>query len=122
MAASVAALVEEFRFTRLVGILAVAADKDVTGLLVELEPVLAELVVTRNSSPRSMPAAELGDLAEGIFGEDRVHLADRLDDAIDQALGLAEETGEYQGAGVLITGSVVTAGDARTLLRVEDRR
>jgi dihydrofolate synthase/folylpolyglutamate synthase len=122
MAASVAALVEEFGFTRLVGVLAVAADKDVTGLLEELEPVLAELVVTRNSSPRSMPPEELGDLAEGIFGEDRVHLADRLDDAIDQALGLAEETGEYQGAGVLITGSVVTAGDARTLLRVEGRR
>jgi dihydrofolate synthase/folylpolyglutamate synthase len=42
----------------------------------------------------------------------------RLDDAIDQAIALAEETGEYQGAGVLITGSVTTAGDARTLLRV----
>jgi dihydrofolate synthase/folylpolyglutamate synthase len=122
MAASVAALFEEFRFTRLVGVLAVAADKDVTGMIEELEPVLAELVVTRNSSPRSMPAEELGDLAEGIFGVDRVHLADRLDDAIDQALGLAEETGEYQGAGVLITGSVVTAGDARTLLRVDERR
>jgi dihydrofolate synthase/folylpolyglutamate synthase len=122
MAASVQAVVEEFGFTRLVGVLAVAADKDVTGLLEELEPVLAELVVSPNSSPRSMPAEELGDLAEGIFGADRVHLADRLDDAIDQALGLAEETGEYQGAGVLITGSVVTAGDARTLLRVEGRR
>ena len=122
MAASVAALVEEFGFTRLVGVLAVAADKDVTGLLEELEPVLAELVVTRNSSPRSMPPEELADLAEGIFGEDRVHPADRLDDAIDQALGLAEETGEYQGAGVLTTGSVVTAGDARTLLRVDERR
>jgi dihydrofolate synthase/folylpolyglutamate synthase len=122
MTASVKALVEEFGFTRLVGVLAVAAGKDATGMLEELEPVLAELVVTRNSSPRSMPAEELGDLAEGIFGVDRVHLADRMDDAIDQALGLAEETGEYQGAGVLITGSVVTAGDARTLLRVEGRR
>jgi dihydrofolate synthase/folylpolyglutamate synthase len=122
MAASVAALVEEFGFTRLVGVLAVAADKDVTGLLEELEPVLAELVVSPNSSPRSMSAGELADLAEGVFGADRVHLAARLDDAIDQALGLAEETGEYQGAGVLITGSVVTAGDARTLLRVEGRR
>jgi dihydrofolate synthase / folylpolyglutamate synthase len=122
MAASVAALVEEFGFTRLVGVLAVSAGKDVTGLLEALEPVLAELVVSPNSSPRSMSAEELGDLAEGIFGVDRVHMADRLDDAIDQALGLAEETGEYQGAGVLITGSVVTAGDARTLLRVEGRR
>ncbi|WP_103939177.1 bifunctional folylpolyglutamate synthase/dihydrofolate synthase [Thermomonospora echinospora] len=122
MAATVAAVTEEFGFTRLVGVLAAAADKDVTGMLEQLEPVLAELIVTRNSTPRSMPPAELAELAAGIFGAERVHVADRLDDAIDRAIGLAEETGEHQGAGVLITGSVVTAGEARTLLRVgEDR-
>ncbi|MFP3966028.1 folylpolyglutamate synthase/dihydrofolate synthase family protein [Actinomadura fulvescens] len=119
MAASVATVTEEFNFNRLVGVFAAFADKDLAGMLEQLEPVLAELVVTRNSSPRSLPAEELGELAEGIFGVDRVHVSPRLDDAIDRAIGLAEETGEYQGAGVLITGSVVTAGDARTLLRVE---
>jgi folylpolyglutamate synthase/dihydropteroate synthase len=122
MAATVATVTESFAFTRLVGVLAVAADKDVAGLLDQLEPVLAELVVTRNSSPRSLPPEELAEIAQGIFGPDRVHAADRLDDAIDRAIGLAEETGEYRGAGVLITGSVVTAGDARTLLRVEGGR
>lgn len=118
MAAAVAALVESFGFTRLVGVLAVAADKDVVGMLEELEPVLAELVVTRNSSPRSMTPEELADLAEGVFGADRVHVEPRLDDALDRGLTLAEETGEFQGAGLLVTGSVITAGDARTLLRV----
>ncbi|MFD0687552.1 bifunctional folylpolyglutamate synthase/dihydrofolate synthase [Actinomadura fibrosa] len=122
MAASVATITESFGFTRLVGVLAVAADKDVAGILDQLEPVLAELVVTRNSSPRSLPPEELAEEAEGIFGEERVHVADRLDDAIDRAIGLAEETGEYQGAGVLIAGSVVTVGDARTLLRVGEGR
>ncbi|MEU9020221.1 folylpolyglutamate synthase/dihydrofolate synthase family protein [Actinomadura sp. NPDC048394] len=122
MAATVATVTESFGFTRLVGVLAVAADKDVAGVLDQLEPVLAELVVTRNSSPRSLPPEELAELAEGIFGPERVHVADRLDDAIDRAIGLAEETGEYRGAGVLITGSVVTAGDARTLLRVGEGR
>ncbi|MBW8484079.1 bifunctional folylpolyglutamate synthase/dihydrofolate synthase [Actinomadura parmotrematis] len=121
MAASVATVTESFGFTRLVGVFAAAADKDVAGVLDQLEPVLAELVVTRNSSPRSMPVDELAELAEGIFGPERVHPAERLDDAIDRAIGLAEETGEYQGAGVLITGSVVTVGDARTLLKVEGR-
>jgi len=120
MAATVATITESFGFTRLAGVLAVAADKDVAGILDQLEPVLAELVVTRNSSPRSMPPEELAELAEGVFGPERVHLAPRLDDAIDRAIGLAEETGEYRGAGVLITGSVVTAGDARTLLRVAE--
>ncbi|GLW65570.1 dihydrofolate synthase [Actinomadura rubrobrunea] len=118
MAATVEAIHESFAFSRLVGVVAVAADKDVPGVLDQLEPVLAEVVVTRNSSPRSMAPEELAEVAEGIFGAERVHLVPRLDDAIDRAIGLAEETGEYAGAGVLITGSVVTVGDARTLLRV----
>ncbi|WP_121434684.1 bifunctional folylpolyglutamate synthase/dihydrofolate synthase [Actinomadura pelletieri] len=122
MAATVATVTESFGFTRLAGVLAIAADKDVVGVLDQLEPVLAELVVTRNSSPRSMPPEELAEIAEGVFGPERVHLAQRLDDAIDRAIGFAEETGEYRGAGVLITGSVVTAGDARTLLRVTEGR
>ncbi|GAA4384297.1 folylpolyglutamate synthase/dihydrofolate synthase family protein [Actinomadura verrucosospora] len=122
MAATVATVTESFGFTRLAGVLAIAADKDVAGVLDQLEPVLAELVVTRNSSARSMPPEELAEIAEGIFGADRVHVVRRLDDAIDRAIGLAEETGEYRGAGVLITGSVVTAGEARTLLRVGEGR
>jgi folylpolyglutamate synthase/dihydropteroate synthase len=117
MAASVETVTESFGFTRLVGVVAIAHDKDVVGVLDQLEPVLAELIVTRNSSPRSMEPDELAEIAEGIFGAERVHVAERMDDAIDQAIGLAEETGDYQGAGVLITGSVISAGDARTLLR-----
>jgi dihydrofolate synthase/folylpolyglutamate synthase len=117
MAATVQALTEEFGFTRLVGVLAAMADKDVPGLLAELEPVLEEVIVTRNSSVRSMPARELADLAREVFGEDRVRLVPRLDDAIDEAIALADESGEFAGAGVLITGSVTTAGDARVLLR-----
>ncbi|HEX6467474.1 MAG TPA: folylpolyglutamate synthase/dihydrofolate synthase family protein [Streptosporangiaceae bacterium] len=121
MAATVETVTESFGFTRLVGVVAIAQDKDVAGVLDQLEPVLAELIVTRNSSPRSLPPDELAELAEGVFGAERVHVAERMDDAIDQAIALAEETGEYQGSGVLITGSVITAGDARTLLRAGRR-
>ncbi|GLY92660.1 bifunctional folylpolyglutamate synthase/dihydrofolate synthase [Actinoallomurus iriomotensis] len=117
MAATVAAITEEFGFTRLIGILAVMADKDVMGVLEELEPIIDELIVSRNSSPRSMPAHELAVVARDVFGEDRVHLVARLDDAIDQAIGLADQSGEFAGAGVLITGSVATAGDARLLMK-----
>ncbi len=119
MAASARTLSESFDFTRLVGVVAVAADKDVTGILEELEPVLAEVVVTRNSSPRGMPADELAALAAEVFGPERVHRADRLDDAFDRAVALADEAGEYGGSGVVVTGSVVTAGDARVLLKVK---
>jgi dihydrofolate synthase/folylpolyglutamate synthase len=120
MAATVEAVTEEFGFTRLVGILAVMEDKDVDGLLAELEPVLDELVVSRNSSPRSMTAQDLAEVAHDVFGEDRVHLVPRLDDAIERAISLADESGEFAGAGVLITGSVATAGDARLLMRASE--
>jgi len=120
MAATVAALEESFRFTRLIGVFAVGADKDVAGLLAELEPVLSDIVVTRNSFERSMAPERAALIASDIFGEDRVRVAERLDDAIEIAVGLADEpSGEDDvpgSTGVLITGSVVTAGDARLLL------
>jgi dihydrofolate synthase / folylpolyglutamate synthase len=118
MEATVDAVTESFGFTRLVAVVAAMADKDVDAMLELLEPVVEELVVTRNSSPRSMSPQELAARAESVFGADRVHVSDRLDDAIDIAVGLADQGDEF-GSGVLITGSVVTAGDARILLKAE---
>lgn len=119
MAVTLQALTESFHFTRVIGVLAVSEDKDVAGVLEELEPVLSDIVVTANSSPRSMPAGELAEVARDVFGEDRVLVHDRLDDALEAAVGLADEqVGEDLpgSAAVLVTGSVVTAGDARRLL------
>lgn len=119
MQAMVEALHEAFDFPKVIGVVAAMADKDVEGLLELLEPMIAEVVVTRNSSPRSMAPAELAALAAEVFGEERVHVVERLDDAIDMAIGMADADGEFAGTGVLITGSVVTAGDARLLLKAE---
>jgi dihydrofolate synthase/folylpolyglutamate synthase len=119
LAATVAAVQETFTFTRLAGVFAASGDKDVAGMLAELEPLLDEIVVTRNSSDRSMEASEVAELAVEIFGEERVAAAGRLDDAIEAAVALADEAvvaGVPGGGGVLITGSVITAGDARKLL------
>jgi len=119
MAATVAALEEEFAFRHLVVVVAVLADKDAERLLEILEPVAAQIVVTRNTSIRAMPLDELATLAEEIFGEDRVTVADNMPDAIEEAVVLAESNfeGEQSGVGVLITGSVVTVADARRLLK-----
>jgi len=68
------------------------------------------------SSPRAMSADDLAALAVDVLGEERVHVEDRLDDAIDTAVRLAEDDGGYGSGGVLVTGSVVTAGEARRLL------
>ncbi len=96
------------------------ADKDVEGVLQALEPVLAEVVVTRSSSTRGMEPSELAELAEDVFGEDRVHVVERLDEAIATAVDLAEPRRARGGIGFRRRGrrgrSVVLAGDARALL------
>jgi dihydrofolate synthase/folylpolyglutamate synthase len=119
MAATVNALEEEFTFRHLVAVVAVLGDKDASGLLDLLEPIAARIVVTQNSSPRSMPLNELAQIAVDIFGEDRVTVAQTMPDAIEEAVVLAESDtdGELSGVGVLITGSIVTVADARKLLK-----
>ncbi|GAA1162675.1 folylpolyglutamate synthase/dihydrofolate synthase family protein [Ornithinicoccus hortensis] len=118
--AGVTALVEavrdSFTFHRLVGLVAVLEDKDAEAMLQLLEPVLDHIVVSRNTSPRSIRPARLGELAAEIFGEDRVTVVPDLPDALDTAAGLADEGG-MSGA-VLATGSVVTAAEVRMLLGV----
>ena len=113
-----AALTTEFRFTRLVGVIGVMREKDARGILAELEPVLQEIVVTANSSSRAMDPDELGALATDVFGADRVSVEPSLSRAVEQAGELAEEGGE-SGVGVVVTGSVVTVGEARTLFGLE---
>jgi dihydrofolate synthase / folylpolyglutamate synthase len=119
-AATAAAITEAFAFTPLIGVIAIMADKDARGLLTVFEEIMNQVVVTQvASTSRGMPAAELGELAAEVFGAGRVHVAPRLDDAIETAVSLAETDG--MGApGVLITGSVIAVGEARTLLVAPD--
>jgi folylpolyglutamate synthase/dihydrofolate synthase len=133
MAATAAALSESFGPAEVIAVVAIYADKDVAGVLDALEPIAGGVVLTTNSSPRTMPVSELAEIARSVFGPDRVHVAERLDDAIEVAVGLADEAASQiggpltglaaagadspasAGAVVLITGSVVTAGDAKLL-------
>jgi dihydrofolate synthase / folylpolyglutamate synthase len=120
-AAVVEAVRDSFTFDPLIGVVGVMGDKDVEAILAEFEPAFSEIVCTQNSTERSMPAEELADVARDLFGEHRVRVAARLDDAIEEAVTLAEtggSQGESIGSGaVLVTGSVVTVGEARSLLR-----
>jgi dihydrofolate synthase/folylpolyglutamate synthase len=115
-----AALEDSFTFNPLIGVVGVMADKDQEQLLVALEPHLAHVVCTQNSTDRALPADQLAVIAREVFGEDRVSVTPKLGDAIEAAATLAEAGaafGEGVGSGaVLVTGSVVTVGEARTLL------
>ncbi|MFJ7332442.1 bifunctional folylpolyglutamate synthase/dihydrofolate synthase [Streptomyces sp. NPDC101110] len=114
--AAAEAIGEAFQFSRLVGVVGASGDKNVRGLLEAFEPVFAEIVVTQNSSHRAMDADELAAIAVEVFGEERVQVEPRLPDALEAAITLAEEEGEFSGGGVLVTGSVITVGEARLLL------
>ncbi|QQN48390.1 bifunctional tetrahydrofolate synthase/dihydrofolate synthase [Corynebacterium kefirresidentii] len=114
-----AALDRDFDFARLIGVLSIFADKDATGILTALEPYLTEVVITQNSSPRALDAYELAETARDIYGEERVHVAEDLPGAYAQAVELAEDAEVQSGSGIIITGSVVTAGDARAMFGKE---
>ncbi|MCA1984140.1 bifunctional folylpolyglutamate synthase/dihydrofolate synthase [Nocardioides nematodiphilus] len=124
--ATAAALEDAFSFESVIGVVGVMGDKDVEGLLAVFEPHLSHLIVTQNSTERAMSARRLGELAIEIYGEDRVTVVPRLDDAIDAASALAEDTdgsgSSISGGAVLVTGSVVTVGEARVLLRRKGAR
>ncbi|WP_040161318.1 bifunctional folylpolyglutamate synthase/dihydrofolate synthase [Nigerium massiliense] len=113
--ATMDALAESFTFTPLIGVVAMMADKDVEGVLEIFAEQMQTIVCTQvASTDRGMPVDELADIAAGIVGEDRVVSAPSIADAIERAVALADADGA--GAGILIAGSVVAAGEARGLL------
>ncbi len=107
----------EFTFDEVIGVFAAMGDKDVQGALIELEKVMDSIIVTKNSSSRSMPVAEVEALASKIFGADRTFSADSLDLAIEKAIKDSVRPLSEDTIGILITGSVVTVGEARTIVR-----
>jgi dihydrofolate synthase/folylpolyglutamate synthase len=106
----------EFTFDEVIGVVASFGDKDVRGILLELEPIMNEIIVTTNSSPRAMKLSELEELASEIFGKDRVTAIESLSAAIDQAIKDAKRPLSDDSVGVLITGSVITVGESRAII------
>ena len=104
---------EAFAFAPQIGVWGMMADKDVDTVLALLEPRVSMLIVTQATTPRAMPALDLAVHAAQVFGEDRVLVRPDLPDAIDTAVGLADEAGA--GAGIFLAGSAALAGQARAL-------
>jgi dihydrofolate synthase/folylpolyglutamate synthase len=117
-AAAIAETIQsEFTFDEIIGVVAPMGDKDIRGILLELEQVMDSIIVTTNSSIRSTDIGELEKIAIEIFGHDRVFAHEKLSDALDKAIKDAIRPLSDETIGILITGSVVTAGDARKILR-----
>ena len=115
MASLTAAVNEAFAFPSVVAVVAIFADKDAAAMLAELATVADRVIVTRNSSPRSLAPEELADIALEVWDDAQVSVTADLADALDLAVAMADE--KPPGAvGVVVTGSVITVADASRLM------
>jgi dihydrofolate synthase/folylpolyglutamate synthase len=117
-AAAIAETVQsEFTFDEVIGVVAPMGDKDIHGILLELEQVMDSIIVTANSSSRSTPVDKLEKIAIEIFGADRVFSDESLEKALERAIKDTVRPLSDDTIGILVTGSVVTVGEARSYLR-----
>lgn len=94
---------------RPVVLLAVLSDKDAEGIVRALAPVAGSIEAAESESPRALPARELARIVERVTGHDCVTHATLRDGLVS---GLASAR-----AGMVVTGSLTTAGQARGMLR-----
>jgi dihydrofolate synthase/folylpolyglutamate synthase len=116
-----AALETNFTFVGIIAVIGMLAQKDAVGFLEAISPVVSQVVITEPNSPRALPASELARLATEVLGDDRVILGGDLLTSLEEAIGLADSSGEYGGVGVVVTGSVVLVGDTIRLMRDLDK-
>ena len=110
---------EAFDFERIVGVYSAMGDKDIEGVLGEVEPYLDSVVVTQMPGVRAKPAEEIAEIARDVFGEDRVHVDEDILEAIATAVNLGESGDETAPAtGVVVFGSVLLAGEVLRLVGI----
>ena len=114
------ALETSFTFVGVIAVLGMLGSKDAVGFLEALSPVVSQVVITEPMSPRALPAIELARLASEVLGGERVTIGGDLMSALEEAIGLADSSGEYGGVGIIVTGSVVLVGDTIRLLSDPD--
>ena len=109
----------EFDFETVIGVVAVLGDKDAAGILAELSQVVDYLVVSQSSSARALPANDLAMIAKQFFAPEQIEVIPELRGAITYATEKANLSNQVNDgvSAVLITGSVVTAGEARMIVR-----
>ena len=110
-------LANEFNFDEIVAVVGVFGDKDAIGILQELEPVVDHVIVTQSSSDRAMPSDKLEKIASKIFGVDRVFEVSGLHAALERAVRDTTRPLSEDTIGIIVTGSVVTVGEARSYIR-----
>lgn len=110
------AVAESFSFTELALIVGVLEEKDAAGLLDALAPLASRIALVPVESPRSMAVDELSAIAAGVAHDAPLETAPSLAAALDGARSWAAGG---DGRAVLVTGSVLLAGEAISFAREE---
>ena len=110
---------EAFDFERVVGVYSAMGDKDIEGVLGEVEPYLDSIVITKMPGTRAKPAEEIAQIAREVFGSDRVDVQEDILEAIATAVNLGESGDESAPVtGVVVFGSVLLAGEVLRLMDI----
>ncbi len=93
-------------------VLGLSADKNVSAVWKELNPLCRLCVTTKSKNPRSFAPSEIADVVSTLqSNEAKIILSDSVTDGIEQAKKLARN-----GEVICITGSIYVVGEAREYL------
>lgn len=99
---------------KIIALVGILGDKDVSGILDELMPLVSEVICTEPANPRKMSAEKLAESVRAYGVE--THLEKDLKKGFQRALALEKET---ENPMVLCFGSLYLIGQLRGIIRSE---
>jgi dihydrofolate synthase/folylpolyglutamate synthase len=91
-------------------LLGILADKDARGIVAALAEVASSIAVTRSDSPRALSPSALAEMVTDVAGSPPLAVFDSVSDALTALMPASR-------VGIIVTGSITTAGEARAALR-----
>ena len=110
--ALVAALEEYFDFDEIAFVFGVLGDKDAVGIVDVLAGAGTRFFITRPDSDRARDVDDLAAVVAARVGAENVQLAERLDDALDEARAWATDAPKRA---VVVTGSIALVGEVMSI-------
>jgi dihydrofolate synthase/folylpolyglutamate synthase len=103
-------LLSHFCFHRLILVLGILKDKDISAMLLPLARIGDCFILTESSNPRACPVNHLIDIAQKILPENKVVISNK---EISKALEIAQNLAKKNDL-ICITGSLFTVGEGRS--------
>jgi dihydrofolate synthase/folylpolyglutamate synthase len=109
----------EFDFESVIVVIGVFADKDVVGILKELSNMADHIVLTQTLSTRALAAEQVAKFAAAYFKAEQIEVIADINQALKFAMEKATLANQVSDGvtAVVITGSVSTVGNARSVLK-----